>query len=281
MADAVGVRVQRFDITEQALMLAQLAAAHRGSPNFAPRDLEAMFAAVGLPPPSKASNAIASLCRRGWATSGIGKGYWQLTPLGKAKVSTLLSDMDIAALAAEAASEHGPLLGGAVHTVIPPTLAPPSLLGALRSFLQEHPFDTNVFGTTRFPADELREEDPVALALTAARETCRKYGLQLHLASDRAIDDDLWTNVAGHMWGCRYGLAIFENRIGRGLNYNLTIEVGSMLMTGRRCALLKDTSIERTPTDLVGRIYKDVDLDEPRSVTAAVSSWIEDDLAIG
>jgi hypothetical protein len=95
------------------------------------------------------------------------------------------------------------------------------------------------------------------------------------------MDDDLWTNVAAHMWASRYGIAFFEDRVDRGMNYNLTIEVGSMLMTGRRVALLKDTSVERLPTDLVGRIRKDVDLGEIETVSRALHSWLRDDLGLG
>jgi hypothetical protein len=43
-----------------------------------------------------------------------------------------------------------------------------------------------------------------------------------------------------HMWASKYGVAFFEDRRGRGMNYNLTIEVGCMLMAGRRCGLLKE-----------------------------------------
>ena len=94
------------------------------------------------------------------------------------------------------------------------------------------------------------------------------------------MDDDLWTNVAAHMWASRYGIAFFEDRRKRGVNYNLTIEVGAMLMSGRRCALLKDRSIASLPTDLVGRIYKPVDLDDGETVMTALHSWFRDDLAI-
>lgn len=54
-----------------------------------------------------------------------------------------------------------------------------------------------------------------------------------------------------------------------------------MLMAGRRCALIKDSSIERLPTDLVGRIYKEVDLDDPGTVRDALHRWIRDDLRLG
>jgi len=152
----------------------------------------------------------------------------------------------------------------------------------LQKFLAAHPFDRNVFGMTRFPdEDDESEPDPVKPALQAARAVCELHGLEFHLASDRAMDDDLWTNIAAHMWASRYGIAFFEDRRNRGINYNLTIEVGSMLIAGRRCALLKDRTIPRMPTDLVGRIYKSVDLDAPDSVTLALHAWARDDLGLG
>ena len=123
--------------------------------------------------------------------------------------------------------------------------------------------------------------DPVEPALKIAREVCQQHGLEFHLASDRAINDDLWANVAAHMWASQYGIAFFEDRRKEGLNYNLTIEVGSMLMTGRRCALLKDHSIARMPTDLVGRIYKSVDFNKPATVRDALHEWIREDLNLG
>ena len=57
-------------------------------------------------------------------------------------------------------------------------------------------------------------------------------------------------------------------------------EVGAMLVTGRRCLLLKDTSVEKMPTDLVGQIYKPVDLEDPETVTAAVEDWLTADLRL-
>lgn len=82
------------------------------------------------------------------------------------------------------------------------------------------------------------------------------------------------------MWASRYGIAFVEDLAvpPRGLNYNLTPEVGSTLITGRRCCLLKDPSIDSLPTDFVGRIRKDVDLSKPKVVAKALHAWIRDDL---
>jgi len=205
-----------------------------------------------------------------------------LTPAGRAKSIALIDEMNLAALVAGATLVGGPNFGRAVHPVIPPTFAPPELLGPLSAFLKDHPFDSNVFGMTRFPDDERNPgpDAPLASALSIARTACTDHGLELHLASDRAIADDLWTNVTAHMWASRYGIAFLEDRSGGGVNLNLTIEVGAMLVTGRRLALLRDKSIARMPTNLVGKIYKPVDLELTDQVSGAIHGWLRDDLGL-
>lgn len=278
----VGVRLQKMEFFEQALVLARLAQARFSDGQVTPKQLEELFSSFALPKPAKVSNVIAKLRKDGLLTQGSKSSTWRMTPLGRQTSLGFLSDLDLAAFSAESASSSS-VLGQVAHTVVPPTLAPPSLIPGLRRFLEEHPFETNVFGMTRFPepGESEKGRDPVSPALEITREVCRHHGLQFHLASDRAIDDDLWTNVAAHMWASRYGIAFFEDRRGKGLNYNLTIEVGSMLITGRRCALLKDRSIARMPTDLVGRIYKSVDLDKPETIRVALHEWMRQDLNLG
>jgi hypothetical protein len=95
------------------------------------------------------------------------------------------------------------------------------------------------------------------------------------------MHDDLWLNVTAHMWASHYGIAFFEDRRGRGINYNMTIEVGGMLVAGRQCLLLRDKPIKKMPIDLVGQIYREVDLDRAAEVHTAVHGWIRDDLALG
>ncbi|HEY2355081.1 MAG TPA: hypothetical protein VGH79_09320 [Gaiellaceae bacterium] len=259
-------------------MGALAAARSESGVDFTARGIGDLFHELGLPAPSRVDNALAALERRGFVRRGKSRGLWRVSPVGRQTASGIIGEVDLTALAAEAAA-RGTHLGAAPHPVISPSFAPPALVEPLRRFLADHPFDKNVMGMTRFP--ETADDDPVAPALRVARDVCAQHGLEFHLASDRAMDDDLWTNVAAHMWASRYGIAFFEDRVDRGMNYNLTIEVGSMLMTGRRCALLKDKSVERLPTDLVGRIRKDVDLDELPSVRDALHRWIRDDLDLG
>jgi hypothetical protein len=282
MADhSIGLRVQEMPIEDQGVVLATIAEARAQSGYFAPKDLDDLFTSAGLPGPSRVANLLSTLVRLGYVRAGRAKGEWKVTPKGRHHSTELLSDFDIASLAAEAAASHGSILGGTVHSVVPPSLAPPGLLNGLKKFLAAHPFETNVFAMTRFPSSEPTDSDPVGPAIKVARHVCKLHGLELHLASDRAIQDDLWANVTAHMWASRYGLAFFEDRMKKGLNYNLTIEVGGMLTTGRRCALLKDPSVTAMPTDLVGQIYKPVDLSDAAAVGEIVHKWVRDDLDLG
>ena len=188
---------------------------------------------------------------------------------------------DLPALMAEVQVAGSSFFSGAVHPLLPPEVAPPELAGALRRFLKEHPFETNVFGMTRFPEEDPNEVDPVSSVLDAVRAVVAMHGLEFHLASQHAIVDDLWANVSADMWAAKFGIAFFENRRDCGVNQNIMIEVGAMLITGRRCALLKDVSIDRMPTDLVGRIYKPVDLTDLATVEDAVHGWLREDLCLG
>ncbi len=49
-------------------------------------------------------------------------------------------------------------------------------------------------------------------------------------------------------------------------------------MTGQRRALIKDPSIPKMPTDLVGKIYQDVVLADETAVDTAIHTWFRDDL---
>lgn len=283
--DSVGRRVQQLDTADQVLVLGRLAQSRSDQGLFRPKDVNALCDSIGLPRPSNTSYYLDQLRRDGLVIrigSGASAG-WRISPEGRNQALQLLDDMDLAVLLSEAEAEAGgPLvsLGDTPHPVIPPWLAPPGILGPLHQFLDQHPFETNVFGMTRFPDSDEKPDgpDPVGPALKIARKVAEEHGLTFHLASDRKIVDDLWPNVAAHIWGCKYGIAFFEDRRKRGINYNLTIEVGSCLVLGRRLAILRDKSIKDLPSDLTGKIYEPVNLDDPSTVRAALEHWMQKDL---
>ena len=279
--DSVSLRLQGLDLQTQTLVLAALGADRADGKIATPARVTQLFYDFALPGPAKIGNVFAALKTKKYLTAVPGQGRYKITPLGRAKIAEELTGLDVITLVAENASDNAPLLGQTELSLVPYTLAPPALIQPLRGFLADHPFDTNVFGMTRFPDAKAGTKDPVGRALALAREMCESSGLEFHLASDRAIVDDVWSNVMAHMWGCRYGIGFFEDRVERGLNYNLVTEVGAMIMTGRRVALLKDGSIEKMPTDFVGMIYKSVDLAQESTVSECIRKWLKDDLRIG
>jgi hypothetical protein len=282
--DRVGVRIQGLALNDQFLALARLAQSRAGSQDFTLKAVDDLFHEFALPGPVKPHNVATALERKGFLRRGTARGLWRVTPTGRSASEALVIGLDLAVLTAEA-QVAGANLGGAAHPVVLPEFgAPLDLIGILRDFLQQHEFERNVFGMTRFPTEGSNQPpDPVQAALAVARQACEDHGLDFHLASDRQLHDDLWTNVAAHMWASRYGIGFFEDLAEPplGLNYNLTTEVGAMLMTGRRCCLLKDPSINMLPTDLVGRIRKDVSLQDRDAVRSRLHAWIRDDLGLG
>jgi hypothetical protein len=130
-----------------------------------------------------------------------------------------------------------------MHPTIPLHQGPPELPVGLRQFLADPPFELNAFAMLRFPEERPDgPADPVAAAVSVAREVCKfqAWSFISHPTEPR-------TTISGLMSlpfvASICGVAFFEDRRGRGMNYSLTIEVGCMLMAGRRFGLLKNTTI--------------------------------------
>lgn len=249
---------------------------------FTPGQIADMFELLRLPRPGNVSQSLAALRGKGRVVRRRTGSGWSLTPEGRAAVTGLIEDFDVTAVEAEIAVVGSAELQQAQHPLIPPELAPVRWAVPISRLLAQYPFDSNVFCMTRFPKDEKEEElpDPVQNVIAAARTSLSARGLHMHLASDRQADDELFGNIAAHIWACKYGIGLFETRFGEEFNDNLQIEVGAMLMTGRRVILLKDEGTPEMPTDFVGHIYKSVDFDQGDSVVQALDDWVTLDLGI-
>jgi hypothetical protein len=136
---------------------------------------------------------------------------------------------------------------------------------------------------TRFAKAGAPLPDPVPAVIERLREVMDSHGLTLHVASDRQHEDDLFGNVGAYMWACQYGIGLLENRLGgaTGLNDNVLIELGAMMVIGRRCAMLKDKTATGLPSDLTAQLYKSVDFDDLDAVAAMGHRWVAEDLGLG
>lgn len=274
MSSALALQIQRLGgFTDQVLAMAHVAQLRSSRASTTPAAVKNTFLSLRIPPPSNVSEYLNRLARNRLVVR-VGPSEWALTPLGLEAIRTLMlgvSDGELAAMVGWSPSEA--TFAEAKHHLIPPELAPAAFQKGIARFLQGHPFDRNVFGITRFPRSA---DDPVATAIEVSRSMCASAGLEFHIASDQSVDDLLYGNVAAAMWACRYGIAIFEDRVGEGLKYNVAIEVGGMLVTGRRCLLMRDNTIKDMPSDLGGHIYQEVDISCPSEIKDVLGQWLED-----
>lgn len=237
------------------------------------------FEDLRLPIPANISQELSRLRARGCVVRRRDRKAWSLTAMGRRSLRHLLADVDLAHVEAELAHVGSAIFDHVAHPLIPAELAPSRFKLGVARLLDRYPFERNVFCMTRFPSAETPDPaDPLAQTIEAVRDTLSRYGLTLHMASDRNTEDELFGNVAAHLWSCKYGIALLETRIRGDLNDNVLIELGAMLVTGRRCALLKDVGTPDLPTDLVAQIYREVDFADASAVAHAVAQWAEHDL---
>ncbi len=265
------------------MVLAELAGQSSEDGWFATGDVAALFEQLRIPSPRNLSREIGRLIDRDLLIPR-GQGAARrlsLTPLGHRRAFEVLGELDVAQLEAQLTFVPGAEFGHARQTVLPPGLAPSEWREGIGSLLDRSPFGTNVLLMTRFPPEEPTTDDPLPGVIATVHEALDEHGLRLHRADARIVDEDLWGNVAAYMWACRYGIGLAEDRVGRGLNYNLAIEVGAMLLAGRRCGVLKDRTVEALPTNLIGRIYKPVDFDDLGQVRDSAHKFAADDLGLG
>lgn len=143
----------------------------------------------------------------------------------------------------------------------------------LPAFLADHPDpECSVFLMMRFRPGPQYQEIHMAI-----RDELAHYGLKVLRADDKDYTGDLWENVALHMLGCRYGIAVFEEIDQREFNPNVALELGFMMALNKRCLLLKDQRMPRMPTDIVGKLYREFDTYKiSDTIKASIRRWATD-----
>lgn len=273
------LKLQKLDKEDKVLVLCALVSMQNNRGVVTQAQVRLLSCSFAIPIPARLDGIFRKLTDHGYLMRMQKRGTYKVTPRGIELAKKELAAIDKNRSDERASKSTNFHVSGIPSCFVPSRTASSALYSPVQEFLKHHPFDNNVMGLTRYPRCNDSLTDPVSKAISAVKCACADQGLEFHLASDEALVDDLWGNVQAHMWSCKYGIAIFENSINEGLNDNLLIEIGAMMMSGRRCVLLKDTSsIKRMPTDMAGLLYKDVDISSEESVYCKVTDWIIHDL---
>jgi hypothetical protein len=130
-------------------------------------------------------------------------------------------------------------------------LKPPDEISkSLRRFTARYPNPLNVgllmmrFGSGASPIAE------------AIRHALSAHGLIGTLASDEPFHTDLLPNVKTYIWGCGFGVAVYDKTTGEEFNPNVSFELGYMIALRRPVLILLDTAIRGLYSDLGSKLYE-------------------------
>ena len=150
---------------------------------------------------------------------------------------------------------------------------PVEIKDSLTSFKLDYPDHTKVaFIMMQF--GETKAHDEIVKAI---KSVLADRGLIGVIANDKQYNNDLFPNVMTYLYGCGFGIAVFERIEDEEFNPNVSLEVGYMFALRKPVCLLKDETLKTLHTDLIGKLYKDFDPQDPvKTIPSEISEWLSD-----
>jgi hypothetical protein len=154
----------------------------------------------------------------------------------------------------------------------PVRVIPPEIHRSLKSFQEDYPdpsktaFIMMPFGTT---TAHMRIAEGI-------RKVLSEHGITALRADDRAFHADLWQNVMTYIYGCGFGIAVFDRIETEMFNPNVAFEVGYMMALGMDVCLLKDKTLKNLQADLMGKLYVEFDTQNPKKdFNSVLLKWLK------
>ena len=152
-------------------------------------------------------------------------------------------------------------------------LVPPEIQQSLQNFRLDHP-DPKKVAFIMMKFGKTAAHDRIVQGI---KEALTPYGVKAVRADDKDYHADLYPNVLTHIYGCGFGIAVFERIEREDFNPNVSLEVGYIMALGKHVCLLKDQTLSSLQTDLVGKLYKTFDPQDPiASIPPVLTKWMQD-----
>jgi hypothetical protein len=157
--------------------------------------------------------------------------------------------------------------------VAPRHSIPVEIQQSLRSFKLDHPNPQKVaFIMMQFSSTPAHDK-----IVQGIRDTLAPHGITAVRADDKEYHSSLLPNIQTYLHGCDFGIAVFERIEQDDFNPNVSLEVGYMMAMGKDVCLLKDRTLRTLHTDLVGRLYRTFDPQDPLStIPIELTKWMKD-----
>ena len=150
---------------------------------------------------------------------------------------------------------------------------PPAIQESLNRFKVDYPpirktaFVMMRFGTTAAHT----------AIVNTIREALNPLSIVALRADDKQYHDDLFDNVLTYVYGCDFGIAVFERIEAEEFNPNVSLEIGYLLALNKPVCLLKDKTLKTLHTDLMGKLYRTFDpLDPHETIPRELGRWVKD-----
>ncbi len=160
-----------------------------------------------------------------------------------------------------------------MENIIMPLESPIEIQESLTLFKDDYPNPNKVaFIMMRY--GETKAHDEIVKAI---RSALASHGIDGIRADDKQYHDDLFSNVMTYLYGCGFGITVFERIEADDFNPNVSLEVGYMLALNKPVCLLKDKTIKKLQTDLVGKLYREFDPQDPiGTIPNNINQWLFD-----
>lgn len=150
---------------------------------------------------------------------------------------------------------------------------PTELAESLKRFRKDYPNSSKcAFIMMRFGTTKAHNE-----IVQSIRDTLGAHGIKALRADDKDYHDDLFWNILTYIYGCDFGVAVFERIEQEEFNPNISLEVGYTMALRKPVLLLKDQTLKKLNTDLIGKLYKTFDpQDISKSIAPQLQRWLKD-----
>jgi hypothetical protein len=160
-----------------------------------------------------------------------------------------------------------------VKNPVEPADTPSEIHRSMEAFYADYPQnDSTAFIMMRFGTTAAHQK------ITQAIQTClRRFNVIALRADDKEYHSDLFYNILTYIHGCKFGIAVFERIEGDEFNPNVSLEVGYMLALAKPVCLMKDKTLKTMPVDLMGKMYRSFDPQNPiKSIPPVLLKWCQD-----
>ena len=151
--------------------------------------------------------------------------------------------------------------------------APVEITASLANFREDYPDPSRL----AFIMMQFGQSIAHTSIVGAVRSSLQDHGFLALRADDKEYHDDLFFNILTYIYGCRFGIAVFERIDDNSFNPNVSLEVGYMIGIGRPVCYLKDKTLPSLQSDLIGKLYRQFDAHDPGgTIPSALTKWMRD-----